>query len=109
MDLENAIETYATNEAKEEIEYRLALQKEDIEYGESNDPPNLYLAYSDTYEWAQEHGLRAMLTSLRRVAIATGVYREVTDDELARTTVMGGKAYEFKLDGTKYEFDRHPS
>lgn len=105
MKLESAIEQFATQEAKDEITFRLELQAEgeDAEDG----PPDLYLAVSDACDWAEEYGRRAMLSSLRKALIACGVYREVSDDDLKNTMTLGGKNYDFKLDGKKYNFHDH--
>lgn len=44
-------------------------------------------------------------TELRRHGIAAGFFREISDDEIARTVVTSGRAWDFKLDGKKYVFD----
>lgn len=42
---------------------------------------------------------------LRAYLVACGVYRPITEEQLSRMVVMGGRKYEFSIKGTKYVFD----
>jgi hypothetical protein len=45
---------------------------------------------------------RGAMNECRKHLIALGVYREISDAELNRMIVSGGRKYSFKLDGKKY-------
>ena len=97
-----AIAKFPNSELISEIEYRLEIQ------AESEEPvKDYYLALQDTEDFAEDNRAGPLLRAARRVSIELGVYRPVSEDELARTQNLGGKKYYFKLAGVKYQFDKH--
>lgn len=85
----------------DEIEYRIELQKDE---GHKLD---YYTALNDAEQMAEDYQDRALLTAARKALIKLGVYRAMTETQLANTFTSGGKNYAFKMDGKKYAFERH--
>jgi hypothetical protein len=52
-------------------------------------------------------GAKQLLADCRGAMIQLGIYKEVTEEELSRIIVLGGKKYAFVLGGKKYEFVEH--
>lgn len=48
---------------------------------------------------------RSLLTPLRKELIERGVYVALTQDDLDRIQVSGGKKYDFQMAGVKYGFE----
>lgn len=71
-------------------------------------PHDYYDAIDQAHNLAHDVNDRKVLTAARRVLIAVGVYRVITEEEIRRTVTMGrGRKYDFQLDGVKYVFDNH--
>ena len=100
--VQQALAKYPHKELKSEIEYRLEIQAESEEPTE-----DYYLALQDTEDFAVDNRIAPLTRAARRVLIELGVYRSVSEDELARTQTFGGKKYYFKLAGIKYQFGKH--
>jgi hypothetical protein len=45
---------------------------------------------------------RKVMNECRKLMIDLGLYREISEAELDRMIVSGGRKYSFKLDGKKY-------
>lgn len=101
---ESIIRAHASPELLEEIQYFLDLDCEEGEDGYTFVSAwNTVLGRADDPDFYNAKFLK----NVRRVGIALGVYREISDAELSRTYVSRGKAYDFALDGKKYLFDKH--
>ena len=50
---------------------------------------------------------RSDITSIRKAAIDLGIYRPITDQELANTVTLGGKKFDFTLNKQKYVWDKN--
>lgn len=85
--------------------------RDEIEYWTESEDTTPEQAFEDALEQIEDgvgRGFsRADLTSMRRAAIELGIYREISDDEIASTSVSKGKAFDFRLAGKKYVFDKH--
>lgn len=111
MDLIEAIRQYASKELKDEIEYKLGVQRDEIyldpEWGEQLD---LMLAFDDVFNQAEDWGHKPLTKECITIAIAIGVYKEVLDKDYKNTTVVGhgGKRAAYpKINGKYYTFDKH--
>lgn len=85
----------------EEVEFRLNIDAE--EQRESD----VYQALLDAEETFAEWRQRGALKAARRVLIDLGVYKPMTDDQVATTIRTRGPAWDFKLNNVPYQFDRH--
>jgi hypothetical protein len=96
-----------TGELRAEIQYLVDLDRDDAE--DPAGPYDMVDAFRDILDRVDEpeYATPAFRRDVRRLAVALGVYRVVTDRELARTVVSRGPKYDFKLDGRKYVFERH--
>lgn len=95
-----AIEAINHHELNEEIEYRLGVQ------ADSGHEQDYYQALLDAEEFAENTSFRRLLTPARRALIKMGMYREITNGELARIQTLGGRRkYDFALDRKKWVWD----
>lgn len=92
---------FATPALRDEFEYHLEIDREDDEL-------NLYGILNDIDDREADNQSRKLIKPLRQIYIALGVYRPVSDEELARTVTTGGRKYAFQQAGQKYTFDKHP-
>jgi hypothetical protein len=95
----------------QELEYRIDLQRENDDYKADD----YALAMFDIENWLEGHNSPKsdpMFKALRDLMIRAGVVREITDEELSRTTVTGGtrgkRSLYFTYKGKKWTHD-HPN
>lgn len=101
------IERLASKDVLSELlYYRDELYRDEPEEGEL--PYDLRTAYDDVWDLMDGNPdfMRSFVNNMRDIAIAIGQYREVTEEELART-ISTGKKYAWKHRGKKYEFNRN--
>ena len=72
------------------------------------EPCSLLDAFEDLFNRCERCGPddgypRSWITQTRDIAIAIGMYREVSEEQLART-ISTGKKYAWKHKGKKYEY-----
>lgn len=103
---------------QEELEYRMELEEQSDEF--EGYPDRIlwihreFMDLESLFTWSLgDKQLRQFQREMRKWWIANGIYREITQAELDRTTVWSGgrsskgKA-EFKMGGKMYVFDKHP-
>lgn len=90
------IREVAPDDVMEELEFL----SEGYEEGE-----NIKLALEDAIDVAEGNNNRKFLNRLRKVGVAIGMFRVITEEELSRITTLGGKAWDFVQGGKKYVFN----
>lgn len=86
----------------DEIEHFLSIDDDE------DRPHDYYDAIDQAYDLAIDVNDRKVIVPARRVLIAIGVYRIITEDEIANTVTLGrGKKYDFQHEGAKYVFENH--
>lgn len=96
-----AIAAEANPALNSEIEHFLSIDDDEQR------PHDYYDALEQAAELAEYNRERAVLTPARRCLIELGVYRIITDEEIARIQTLGGRKYDFQLGGKKYTFEKH--
>lgn len=94
----------------QEIEYQLEVLQESEENHLPADPQQgLYLILRDIEDLILNKSIRGgnWLVQIQRWMIERGVYRIISEREIANTVTTHGKAYDFKFEGKKYVFEKH--
>lgn len=95
-DIAETIRKTAPPDIMDELEYL----SEGYEEGE-----NIKQAFEDAIDIAESEGNKKDLNKLRKIGISVGMFREISEEEISRTTVSGGKAWDFSQGKKKYVFD----
>lgn len=96
-----AIAKHSTPALRDEIEYHLEIDREE--------PIDLYTILNDISDREDDNESRTFQRPLRKIFIELGVYIPKTDEQIRNTVTLGGKKYAFQMDGTKYDFNKHPT
>lgn len=105
------IPSFFPSDLKEEIEYLLGIWVESIKIGDQlNENPFglLYDIVGDVESDASAENNRRWMVSIRRWLIELGVYAVITPEEMQAMSTLGGKRYDFKMNGMHYIFKNHP-
>lgn len=88
-----------TENARSELEEIMSTFEED-------NVGDLDAGFRDLIDRVDEQGTgafsRSDIKSIREAAVAAGLYREISQEEIDATSTTGGKKFDFQLDGKKY-------
>lgn len=94
--LDSSISKNAPAELTDELEFMM----------EGMEVPDKGLAFDELFDLIDEGEMpKKLLKPARKIGIDVGMFREVPEEELKRTVSMGGKSFDFAMDGKKYKFN----
>jgi predicted nuclease with TOPRIM domain len=97
---ENMTKESIYNLIKQTLNKKALSEFEELMYNTEN---NFFLSLELLFEDGRWEGLPyAAIKSIRKLQIKLGLYRPISEEELAQTVVSSGKKYDFSLGGVKY-------